>query len=217
MVKVIFLLLLTMAALGQTSIAPISPPADDKIRAAMETSLAKQRISIQKQAGMSAGAPGSFFTIAWPRPAAVAISTSSDIVPVALLDCQPAPDIELTPIIEDVAKRESIDARVIREVMRKESGFRPCAVSPKGAQGLMQLMPATQQQFGVTDPFNPEQSVAAGGKLLKQLMERYGGNISLALAAYNAGPRRVDAAGGVPPIPETSAYVSDIIKKLPMQ
>src|SRR5205085_361018 len=99
---------------------------------------------------------------------------------------------------------------------RQESGSRPCAVSAKGAQGLMQLMPATSQQFGVADPFDARQNIQAGAKFLKQLLTRYGGDVTKALAAYNAGPGRVDQAGGaVPGIPETIHYVSSILSSLP--
>lgn len=79
----------------------------------------------------------------------------------------------------------------------------------------MQLMPETQQYFNVTDPFDPGQSLAAGSRLLKQLLDRYKGDLALALSAYNAGAGRVDRAGGIPPIPETQNYVSGILDKLP--
>ena len=95
-------------------------------------------------------------------------------------------------------KRESVDPQLVREVAREESGFQPCAVSPKGAEGLMQLMPATQIQLQVRNPFSAQESLDAGTKLLKQLLDRYQGDLSQALSAYNAGPARVDEAGGFP-------------------
>jgi len=95
-------------------------------------------------------------------------------------------------MIDTVAREQSVDASLVREVARQESGFRPCAVSPKGAQGLMQLMPATQAQLEVRDPFNPQESLSAGAKLLKQLLDRYHGDLALALSAYNSGISRVD-------------------------
>ena len=107
-----------------------------------------------------------------------------------------------------------VDPALVREVARQESGFRPCVVSPKGAEGLMQLMPATQAQFQVRDPFQAEESLAAGAKLLKQLLDRYNGDLSLALSAYNAGSGRVDKAGGIPEIPETKNYVAEILGRL---
>ncbi len=117
-------------------------------------------------------------------------------------------------MIDVAARRENVDPLLVREVARQESGFRPCAVSPKGAAGLMQLMPATQIQLQVQNPFSAQESLEAGSKLLKQLLDRYQGDLSQALSAYNAGPARVDEAGGVPKIPETQNYVSTILNRL---
>jgi soluble lytic murein transglycosylase-like protein len=121
---------------------------------------------------------------------------------------------ELDKLVEQ-GSQQGVKAELIRAVIAEESGGRPCAVSWKGAQGLMQLMPATSEQFGVKDPFDPRQSVEAGAKLLKQLLSKYNNDVSLALAAYNAGEARVDRDGGVPQISETQNYVNDIRSKLP--
>ncbi len=131
--------------------------------------------------------------------------------------CEPMPDDQLAPLIDEISKQEGVSVDLIRAVINQESGGRPCAVSPKGAQGLMQLMPSTAIEFGVNDPFNPKQNVEAGAKLLKQLLAKYSGNVSLSLAAYNAGSQRVDRDGGVPAIPETVRYVDKIQAKLPNQ
>jgi soluble lytic murein transglycosylase-like protein len=96
-------------------------------------------------------------------------------------------------------------------VIKQESGFRPCAVSPVGAQGLMQLMPDTADQLRVADAFDPAQNVNGGAAYLKQLLTKYKGDIKLTLGAYNAGPKRTDDAGGVPNIPETQNYVASIL------
>ncbi len=117
-------------------------------------------------------------------------------------------------MIDAAAQHQSVDPQLVREVAREESGFRPCAVSPKGAEGLMQLMLTTQIQLQVQNPFSAQESLEAGSKLLKQLLDRYQGDLAQALSAYNAGPDRVDKAGGVPKIPETQNYVSDILKRL---
>jgi soluble lytic murein transglycosylase-like protein len=101
-------------------------------------------------------------------------------------------------------------------VAQQESGFRSCAVSQKGAMGLMQLMPATAQQLGVHDPFDPAESLSSGAHLLKELLARFNGDTALALGAYNAGPERVAESGGVPQIPETIRYVEQILSKLPI-
>lgn len=130
------------------------------------------------------------------------------------LYCDPVPEIDLAPIVADTAEREGLDPRLLTAVIQQESAFRPCAVSQKGAQGLMQLMPATAEQFGVKDSFDIQENIGAGAKLLKGLLTRYTGDLSLALGAYNAGPGKVDEAGGVPAIPETTNYVREILRKL---
>lgn len=176
----------------------------------MAESLAKQRESIRRQADALSRnppaqgvAPDPFFTVSWPKP-----------VSMLNAECDPLPKAQVDALIEGAASKEGVEGALIRRVMERESAFRPCAVSVKGAQGLMQLMPATAEQFGVRDPFDPAQNVAAGAKFLKQLLAKYGGDPSLTLAAYNAGPGAVDRAGGVPDIPETKAYVGEILKKL---
>ena len=115
-------------------------------------------------------------------------------------------------IIRAAADRYRVDADLIHCVIAIESNFDPKAVSPKNARGLMQLMPQTAAQFGVKDAFNPEQNVDAGTRYLRQLIDRYN-NLTLALAAYNAGPERVDQHGRrVPPYLETMKYVQRITK-----
>jgi soluble lytic murein transglycosylase-like protein len=120
----------------------------------------------------------------------------------------------LVRMIELAAEAHEVPPEIVREVARQESAFQPCAVSSKGAEGLMQLMPATQASLGVEDPFDPEASLMAGAKLLRELLSRYNGSIPLALSAYNAGPKRVDQADGIPPIAETRNYVAQILSRL---
>jgi soluble lytic murein transglycosylase-like protein len=95
-----------------------------------------------------------------------------------------------------------------------ESSLRPDAVSPKGAIGLMQLMPATAEQYGVEDPFDPDQSLRAGGALIRDLLDQFDGDLTLALAAYNAGPGAVRRYGGVPAYRETRDYVRKVRSQL---
>ena len=121
---------------------------------------------------------------------------------------------EVNRLASNAAKQEDVSIDLVRAVMRQESGFRPCAVSTSGAQGLMQLMPATAADLQVSDPFDPKQNVTAGARYLKQLLQKYGGDLQRTLGAYNAGPARVDTAGGVPAIPETQNYVSDILSRI---
>ena len=125
--------------------------------------------------------------------------------------CEKLSDAEVEALVSAAAARERIDPRLIRVVMKIESAFRPCAVSSKGALGLMQLMPPTARQYGAKDPFNPRQNVAAGAKYLRDLLDRYDGNLTLALSAYNAGPATVDRANGTPDIVETQKYVKSIL------
>jgi len=114
-------------------------------------------------------------------------------------------------LIAQHARLNSVRSDLVRAVMQVESGFNPSARSPKGALGLMQLMPATISQFGVRNPFNPAENVRAGVAYLRQLLDRYQNNETLALAAYNAGPGAVDRHGQrVPPYQETRDYVSRI-------
>ena len=113
-------------------------------------------------------------------------------------------------LIEQHAHRHGLPADLIRAVIQAESGFNPRAVSPKGAMGLMQLMPATARELGVLDPFHPGDNIRGGVSYLAGLMTRYGQNVELALAAYNAGPASVERYGAVPPYRETQNYVKRI-------
>jgi soluble lytic murein transglycosylase-like protein len=115
------------------------------------------------------------------------------------------------PLIRQHAGHQGIRADLVRAVIQVESAFNPRAVSPKGAMGLMQLMPATAKRFGVIDPFNPAENIRAGVTYLRQLLDKYNDNEQLALAAYNAGPGAVDKYGAkVPPYKETQNYVLKI-------
>ena len=115
------------------------------------------------------------------------------------------------PLVQEHATRAGIRPDLVRAVIQVESGFNPRATSPKGAMGLMQLMPATARQFGVRNAFNPAENVRAGVAYLRQLLDRYDNDERLALAAYNAGPGAVDKYGQtVPPYRETKDYVARI-------
>jgi soluble lytic murein transglycosylase-like protein len=117
---------------------------------------------------------------------------------------------EIDRIIGEAAARHHVDANLVRAVIKVESNFNPSAVSPKGAMGLMQLMPATARKFNVSNPFDPRQNVDAGVQHLKRLLDNFGGNVGLTLAAYNAGEAAVNRNNGVPPYPETRQYVRHI-------
>jgi len=113
--------------------------------------------------------------------------------------------------ISRLAGEYGVDEALVRAVIRMESGGRTDAVSHKGAMGLMQLMPGTAKMLGVDDPFDPVQNLEGGIKYLSQLADKYDGDLTKALAAYNAGPGRVDAYGGIPPFAETQKYVRNIL------
>src|SRR6202451_4500186 len=130
-------------------------------------------------------------------------------IPVGETPRDPQP---MDEVVNAVSVRNHLDPDLINSVIHAESGFNPRAVSPKGAQGLMQLMPQTAARLGVADAFDPGANVEGGTRYLRELLERYNFDLIKALAAYNAGPQRVEQYHGVPPYYETQAYVSRIIR-----
>jgi soluble lytic murein transglycosylase-like protein len=114
-------------------------------------------------------------------------------------------------IVDEKARKHNVDPKLVKAVIAAESGWNPGAISPKGAVGIMQLMPKTATDMGVNNRFNPEQNIEGGVKYLKFLLDKFNGNMTLALAAYNAGPARVERSGGVPSIPETLNYVRKVM------
>ena len=140
-----------------------------------------------------------------PTPAVVPAS----VAPVAVA---PSAAFNLNDAVNSASDRTRIDPDLIRSVIHAESGFNPNAVSPKGAQGLMQLMPQTASKLGVANALDPNSNVDGGTRYLRELLDRYNFDLVKALAAYNAGPQRVEQYHGVPPYSETRAYVAHIVR-----
>jgi soluble lytic murein transglycosylase-like protein len=216
----IYLALLTVPIWAQSAQAPEDVLSKQRTgAAAMQQSLAKQRTAIQKQMGTTDA--GTFFIL--PRAANLGTVTGTVAAPLPIVlpimpiaaECDPLPAPEVESLVGETAERDGLSADLLRSVMKQESGFRPCAVSSQGAMGLMQLMPATAAELGIMDPFDAASNLDGGARFLKQLLNRYGGDLPKALGAYNAGPAKVDAAGAVPAIPETLEYVRQIMAALP--
>ena len=166
------------------------------IRASMRGSLHQQQKSV------------------WRQTHAAALASAQRLpirVPAEHSACAPADPDLLHSWVAAAAQEHGVSSALVTEVARAESAFRPCSVSLKGAQGIMQLMPATQVALGVGDPFDARQSIGAGTRLLGQLLERYQGDVALALSAYNAGTGLVDRTGGLPRNTETRNYVARIL------
>jgi hypothetical protein len=189
-------------AFGQTSL-PSVPASIQKQRDAIKKQLESVRHQVESTKGL--GTPMSDFIDPFP-----ALPTAA----LAQANCPALAADQADEVINAAAQQHSLDPKLIRAVIKQESGLKPCALSVKGAQGLMQLMPETAARFKVADPFDPKQNVMGGSAYLKELMNKYQGNIKLALSAYNAGPARTDAAGDVPDIAETQNYVSSIMADL---
>lgn len=216
------LFLAVLALVGRLSAADAANPAAKAAQeaakqqrqavSAMAASLEAQRRSLQTQAGRLPAA--SFFTLP-PLPALRPLPGSGVPYLESVPSCPALPESELDALVDGAALREDVEPDLLRSVIRQESAARPCAVSSKGAMGLMQLMPATAVELGVDNAFDPKENVDAGARLLKQLLKMYGGDVSLAVGAFNAGPGKVNQAGGLPDYPETLDYVQKVLSALP--
>jgi len=182
---------------------------------ALEEALKQQRASLEKQRQAihlqiadrreQIGPFSPYPATMLPAPARIWIQT----------DCTVLAREKVDALIATAAQQQSLDPALLKAVMKQESGFKPCAVSPVGAQGLMQLMPATARELHVKNVFDPQQNVQGGAAYLRQLLERYHGDLRLALVGYNAGPGRADQPDAPYPL-ETQNYVATILADLGM-
>lgn len=169
-------------------------------------------IQIEKNVGPLPGAQKTEPPPLAAAPASPGTSPSMAIPASAAAPQKPAAPIDLSHTVNSAGERYRLDPDFINSVIRAESGFKVHAVSPKGAQGLMQLMPGTASKLGVPNAFDPDANVDGGTRYLRELLERYNFDLVKALAAYNAGPQRVDQYHGVPPYRETRHYVASIVR-----
>jgi hypothetical protein len=182
-------------------------------------SVEKQRQAIRVQLGDKAETisnPNRSHSVAYFIDPMVPVVSQPAVLSQAVsqMDCPPLAEDEVSELITSAAQKQDLNPAVLRAVMRQESAFKPCAISSKGAQGLMQLMPATARELHVSDSFDPAQNVHAGAAYLKQLLNRYNGDLRLALVGYNAGPSRADQASAAPYPLETQNYVETILAEL---
>ncbi len=200
--------------LGTASAAAARVAALQQMIAEVEGGSARSSSSFSAQlasAGAVAGAPGSApvagSSTVGTEPLAGAPVTATAAPSGSTLN----PSVPYAAQIEAAASRNGVDPTLLAGLIKAESGFDPNAGSSAGAQGLTQLMPETASGLGVTNPLDPEQAIEGGARLLHEHLEKFDGNTELALAAYNAGPGAVEQYGGIPPYPETQAYVKKVL------
>jgi hypothetical protein len=148
-----------------------------------------------------------------PTPPAVAAAVPAPAPMVTTAPKALPPALDLNQVVNSASAAYHLDPDLVNSVIHAESGFNSHAVSRKGAQGLMQLMPDTASKLGVANAFDPQSNVAGGSRYLRELLERYNFDLIKALAAYNAGPKRVEQYRGVPPYRETHDYVARIVRE----
>jgi hypothetical protein len=190
----------TRLYLSESSSGYIDIPTDQIERFEFDT--APPPVAVAPQ---SSSASASVQKVPTPLPTPTALNPQASVSP--RIDAA-----SIGEVVGGAGERHQIDPDFINSVIRAESGFNNRAVSKKGAQGLMQLMPQTASQLGVANSFDPNANVEGGTKYLRELLEKYNFDVPKALAAYNAGPKRVDQYRGVPPYYETQAYVARIIR-----
>lgn len=193
--------------------APLQPPLQSPLlQSRTESASPKVPASAASSQEVHNSQSEAFFALPWPG----SLPLSMPNVQVADNSCDALGRDEVNKLVQAAAKKHGLDSDLLRSVMKQESAFRPCALSVAGAMGLMQIMPETAETLGLKDPFDPAENVDGGARFLKMMLDRFGGDLPMALGAYNAGPEAVTRAGGVPPIAETLQYVSNILGDLPI-
>jgi soluble lytic murein transglycosylase-like protein len=158
--------------------------------------------------------PNSYVEVATDQIVRFEVEPAEEKLPPAPPAFKPTPPTTLKEMVSAASSSNNLDPDLIMILIRAESGFNANAVSPKGALGLMQLMPKTALRMGVSDPFDPAANLQGGARYLRELLDRYHNDLTRALAAYNAGPRKVEQYQGVPPYAETKMYIAKVIYDL---
>ncbi|HEY3841259.1 MAG TPA: lytic transglycosylase domain-containing protein [Bryobacteraceae bacterium] len=197
--------------------APRPQPPDHQPESSIaqqQQSIAIQQQAVERQRALTAAqSPPSPRVQLVPAPPRMATGSGEDSAPFAP-GCDPVSPMVLSDAVQKAATAYKVAPGLIHAVIRQESAGYPCAVSDKGAIGLMQLMPETASQMGASEPFDVEQNINAGTRLLAELMQRYKGDLNRVLGAYNAGAAAVDRAGGPPPFAETLNYIRSIVDQI---
>jgi soluble lytic murein transglycosylase-like protein len=178
---------------------------------AVQTRVAELATLISRPVGAPADTAGATPATSFNAQVQAAVGSASPTSTGALATATAGGESAYDSLITAAAQRNGVDPALLKGLIKQESGFNPSAGSPAGAQGLTQLMPGTAAALGVSNTLDPAQSIEGGAKYLKQQLDAFGGDASLALAAYNAGPGAVQRAGGIPPYSETRNYVQKVL------
>ncbi len=194
----------TGATVGEAAAAQRVQQIQTLIEQARETSVpGSGSFASTLQAASATGAPGG--------PSAYGAAANAAVYPAAPSVGGESGSGQYDALVNQAAARYGLDPAVLHGLIQQESGFDPNSTSSAGAEGLTQLMPSTAASLGVTNPLDPAQSIDGGARYLSQMMAQFGGNVSDALAAYNAGPGAVQRYGGIPPYAETQSYVAKVL------